>query len=41
MEQMFEKDFSHAEPIEPDALEDKPFWWRLGVNMSRLAAPVL
>ncbi len=41
MEQMFEKDFAHSEPIDPNALEDKPFWWRLGVNLSRLAAPVL
>ena len=41
MEQMFEQDFAHAEPIDPDALEDKPFWWHLGVNLSRLAAPVL
>jgi cardiolipin synthase len=41
MEQMFEKDFIHAEPINPDALDHKPFWWHLGVDLSRLAAPVL
>ncbi len=41
MAQMFEQDFAHAELIDPDTLEDKPFWWRLGVNLSRLAAPVL
>ena len=41
MEAMFEQDFAHAEPIDPDELEKKPFWWRLGVNLSRLAAPVL
>jgi cardiolipin synthase len=41
METMFERDFTHAEPIDPDALEDRPFWWRLGVNLSRLASPVL
>jgi cardiolipin synthase len=41
MEHMFEQDFTHAEPIDPVALSDKPFWWRFGVNLSRLAAPVL
>jgi hypothetical protein len=41
MERMFEQDFAHAEPIDPAALSDKPFWWRFGVNLSRLAAPVL
>jgi hypothetical protein len=24
-----------------DALDRKPFWWRFGVGLSRLAAPVL
>jgi cardiolipin synthase len=41
MEAMFEADFAHAMPIHPDDLEKKPFWWRLAVNLSRLAAPVL
>ena len=41
MQAMFERDFAHAEPIDPDELQKKPFWWRLGVNLSRLAAPVL
>jgi cardiolipin synthase len=41
MEQMFEQDFANSEPIDPDTLQSKPFWWRLGVNFSRLAAPVL
>lgn len=41
METMFEQDFAHAVLIDPDALEKKPFWWRFGVNLSRLAAPVL
>ena len=41
MEAMFERDFAHSVPIDPDTLEKKPFWWRLGVNLSRLAAPVL
>jgi hypothetical protein len=38
---MFEADFAHAEIIEADSLDDKPFWWRFGVSLSRLAAPAL
>ncbi len=38
---MFERDFAHAEAIDPAELDKKPFWWRVGVQMSRLAAPVL
>lgn len=41
MEAMFQRDFEHAEVIDPEALDEKPFWWHLGVNLSRLAAPVL
>jgi cardiolipin synthase len=41
MEAMFEQDFAHAEPIDPSGFEHKSFWWRLGVSLSRLAAPVL
>jgi cardiolipin synthase len=41
MEAMFEQDFAHAVPIDPDALDKKPIWWHFGVNLSRLAAPVL
>jgi cardiolipin synthase A/B len=41
MQTMFEQDFAHAEPIDPDELEQRSFWWRLAVNLSRLAAPVL
>ncbi len=41
MEAMFEADFAHAELISADYYENKPFWWRLAVNISRLAAPVL
>ena len=41
MEAMFEQDFAHAVPIEADAMQNKPFWWRLGVALSRLAAPDL
>ncbi len=41
MEQMFEQDFAHAIVIDPADLDEKPFWWHLAVNLSRLAAPVL
>jgi cardiolipin synthase len=41
METMFEQDFAHAELIDPDEFERKPFWWRFAVSLSRLAAPVL
>ena len=41
MEAMFEADFAHADPINPESLEERPLWWRIGVRLSRLAAPVL
>jgi cardiolipin synthase len=41
MEGMFERDFTHATRIEPEHFDEKSFWWRLGVSLSRLAAPVL
>ena len=41
MEAMFEADFAHSTIIDPDEFHKKPFWWRFGVNLSRLAAPVL
>jgi len=41
MEAMFEQDVAHAEPIAPAEFDRKPFWRRLGLNLSRLAAPVL
>ena len=41
MKAMLEDDFAHAEPIDLEAFDRKPFWWRLGVNVSRLASPVL
>lgn len=41
MEAMFEQDFAHAVPINPDELDKKPIWWRFGVNLSRLASPLL
>jgi cardiolipin synthase len=41
VEAMFERDFAHAEPIDPASFAERPFWWRFGVSLSRLAAPVL
>jgi len=41
MEAKFERDFQHAELIDVESLEQKPFPWRLGLSLSRLAAPVL
>ncbi len=41
MEAMFEADFAHSRVIDPAIMDSKPFWWRLAVNVSRLAAPVL
>jgi cardiolipin synthase len=41
MEAMFEQDFAHAEPIDPAEYDRKPYWWRLAVNLSQLASPVL
>jgi cardiolipin synthase len=41
MEAMFEADFAHSVMIEPDIMDKKPLWWRFGVNLSRLASPVL
>jgi cardiolipin synthase len=41
VEAMFERDFEHSVTIDPDSFKDQPFWWHLGVQLSRLASPVL
>ena len=41
MEAMFLADFEHSAEITPEHFEDASLFWRLGVNLSRLAAPVL
>jgi cardiolipin synthase len=41
METMLERDFEHSVEIDPSTLDEKPLYWRLGVALSRLAAPVL
>jgi len=40
-ESMLERDFAHAVEIDRKSFSERPFWWRLGVALSRLAAPVL
>jgi cardiolipin synthase len=41
MAQMFERDFENSVIIDPASIDEKPLYWRLGVALSRLAAPVL
>ncbi len=41
MQSMLERDFAHSVEIDPKSFSERPFWWRLGVDLSRLAAPVL
>ena len=39
--EMLEEDFSHSRRVAPGELDDSSFWFRLGVSLSRLLAPVL
>lgn len=41
MAEMFERDFENSMMIDPASIDEKPLYWRLGVALSRLAAPVL
>jgi cardiolipin synthase len=41
MEAMFEDDFAQSQIIDADRWEQRPYWWRVAVQLSRLAAPVL
>jgi cardiolipin synthase len=41
MEEMLERDFAHAVLMDEDVMSKRSIWWRLGVSLSRLAAPVL
>lgn len=41
MEKMFESTFANSEIMDPETFAEKPIWWRFGVNLSRLASPVL
>jgi len=38
--EMLEGDFAHSVPMPPDALADKPFWFRLAARVARLTAPI-
>jgi cardiolipin synthase len=41
VEDMFLTDLEKSEEIDPNVLEEKSFWFRLAVQASRLASPVL
>ena len=41
VEAMLKADFAHARLIDVAELDKKPFWWKVGVKLARLAAPVL
>lgn len=41
MERMFEADFAHSETLDPSSLGERNFFWRLGVSLARLFAPIL
>lgn len=41
VEQMFEDDFERSRLMEDGEYECKPWWFRLGVQIARLAAPIL
>jgi cardiolipin synthase len=38
--EMFERDFAQCEQVGPEDLEDRSFWFKLGVRVSRLMAPI-
>jgi cardiolipin synthase len=41
VESMLNDDFAHSRRIDNASLSDKPYWWQVGVKLSRLAAPIL
>jgi cardiolipin synthase A/B len=41
MEEMFERDFAHSAVIDPADYDRRSALWKMGVSLSRLAAPVL
>ena len=41
VEAMFNNDFRKCKPIDPATFADNPWYWHLGVNLSRLLAPIL
>ena len=40
IEAMLEDDFAKSRVMEPGAYDRKPWWFRLGVKLARLTAPV-
>ena len=40
VEAMLSHDLARCEPVPPGAFDEKPFWWRLGSQVARLAAPI-
>jgi len=40
IEQMLEADFANSRLMEPGEADDKPWWFRFGVRLARLTAPV-
>ncbi len=40
VEQMFEKDFEHSRLMEEGEYDRKPWWFRFGVRLARLSAPI-
>ncbi len=41
VEKMFEEDFERSRLMEEGESQNKPWWFRLGVQLARLAAPIL
>lgn len=41
VETMFNNDFRQCKPIDPAGFADNPWYWHLGVKLSRLLAPIL
>ncbi len=40
VERMFEADFARSRQMEPGELEEKSFWFKLGVKLARLTSPI-
>lgn len=41
IDEMLREDFAHSRRVAPGELDDQPFWFRIGVSLSRLLGPVL
>lgn len=41
VEAMFLDDFDKCAPVDPTTFKDKPWYWRFGVQLSRLLSPIL